>query len=119
MRALLKDGESHDTINFYLQQAFRISTALHNKREEAQTWYLQGKFLISILDYNNAMNSFIEADNIFKMEKMKRHGLAEMRFGILLYAQNNFSAAIDYFNSAYRSLKQSADTFNFSLASIS
>lgn len=104
----------YDSANYFLKRSFSWSEELGNNRLLANTWYLQGKFYIDILDYDQSMKSFMEADKIYRMEGMlKEHGLTEMQFGILMYAQNNFKASIGFFNTAHQLLKQSKDTFNY------
>lgn len=103
-----------DSANAYLYKSFQLLKLIEDRKLLAQTWYLKGKICISVLDYDGAMNSFIEADKIFKAEVMlKEHGLAEMQFGVLMYAQNNFKASIGFFDTASQLLKQSKDTFNY------
>ncbi|MFN0187779.1 MAG: adenylate/guanylate cyclase domain-containing protein, partial [Bacteroidia bacterium] len=103
-----------DSANVYLYKSFQLLNELNNRKLLAQTWYLKGKVGISVLDYDDAMNSFIEADKIFKAEGMrKEHGLAEMQFGVLMYAQNNFKASIGFFGTACQILTQTKDTFNY------
>lgn len=103
-----------DSANFYLKQSFKTLKKKENNQLLAHSWYLQGKFDIEMLDYDKAMKSFMEADKLFLKEGMqKEHGLAEMQFGILMYAQNNFKASISFFNTAYQLLVQEKDTFNY------
>ncbi len=103
-----------DSANFYLKQSFKTLKKKENNQLLAHSWYLQGKFDIEMLDYDKAMKSFMEADKLFLKEGMqKEHGLAEMQFGILMYAQNNFKASISFFDTAYQLLVQEKDTFNY------
>jgi class 3 adenylate cyclase len=103
-----------DLANVYLQKAFVLAKETGDRKMLGMSLYLQGKLHLSILDYDRAMTSFIEADKIFKIEGLrKEHGLAEMQFGILLYAQRNYKAASNYFNSAFVLLRESNDSLNF------
>lgn len=103
-----------DLANVYLQKAFVLAKETGDKKMLGMSLYLQGKLHLSLLDYDRAMTSFIEADKIFKIEGLrKEHGLAEMQFGILLYAQRNYKAASNYFNSAFVLLRECNDSLNF------
>lgn len=104
----------YDSANFYLKHSFKLLEGIENNKLLANTWYLQGKLEIVMLDYDKAMKSFMEADKLFRIERMeKEHGLTEMQFGILMYAQNNFKASIGFFNTAHQILTQEKDTFNY------
>ena len=113
IRSLLSEGAPSDTINYYLQKSFRLARQLKNEGALANSYYLNGKFYISIFDFDAAMESFIKADNIYKKENLNReHGLTQLQFGVLLYTQQNYLAAINYFDNAYSVLKAYRDTFN-------
>lgn len=102
-----------DSANTYLLKAMDAGKQSKDPALTGMTWYLQGKLHLSLLDYDRAMMSFIEADKLFKSAGAKKeHGLTEMQFGILLYAQHNFKAAGDYFKSANIILKAENDTLN-------
>jgi adenylate cyclase len=104
----------YDSANFYLKHSFKLLKESQNAKLLAKTWYLQGKLDISFLEYDKAMKSFMEADKLFLKEGMqKEHGMTEMQFGILMYAQNNYKASIGFFETAYRMLVQTKDTFNY------
>jgi adenylate cyclase len=104
----------YDSANFFLKLSFRWLEGVENNELLANTWYLQGKFNIGILDYDQAMKSFMEADKLYRIEGMeKEHGLTEMQFGILMYAQSNYKASIGFFNTAFQILTQMKDTFNY------
>lgn len=102
-----------DSANLYLQKAMVLSRQASSDSLTGMSWYLQGKLNIFLRDYDQAMISFIEADKIFKSARMmKEHGLAEMQFGILLYTQQNYKSAGDYFKSAFSLLNAENDTLN-------
>ncbi len=102
-----------DSANIFLQQAMVTGSQLEDANLKGMTSYLEGKLYLMLMDYDRAMTCFIEADKVFKKAGLKKeHGLTEMQFGILLYTQQNYKAAVDYFKSSNLLLENGKDTLN-------
>jgi len=114
LRNLLKQNGDKDTISKYLQVLFENARRQDNDTLLATAWYLRGKFMIALIDYDQAMNSFVEAGRIYSaLGWRKEQALTNMQYGIVLYAGKDYNSAIRYFNSSYSALVQEQDTMDF------
>lgn len=102
-----------DSAHVFLMKAFAEGKDVNNPLLKGTSYYLKGKLYLTLMDYDQSMISFIEADKMYKAGGAKKeHALTEMQFGILLYAQQNYKAAADYYSSAHQLLTEVRDTFN-------
>lgn len=92
-----------------LDMALKISQKEKKEQYQPRIYYLYGRYFESIMDIENAINSYLKSINIAKKDEDKT--LALNALGLIYLKDKNFAEALSLFNQAY-SINKSKKIYN-------